>query len=195
MNASVYQEPEKDSAIIGGIVSGLGGPGVLAAVEAEIDNVRIREENRIRREAMKKKTDEMAKTLIKASLQPGIQVDYKKQYCIDYNTDPEILVEGISINENDIKIFYDRTTGCHEIIIPWKAVSGKPCIDGHFICELYNKQRFAGECKVPLPTNGTFFAKNGELEAYFPRLEVSGPYTVVLRIGEIHGIHINKEVR
>jgi hypothetical protein len=189
MNASVYQEREHDWAIIGGI----GGVG--AALEAQIDNISIREENQMRKDAMKKKTDSIINSAVEAMLKPNEIVDYDNKYNLNFKTNPELLAEGISVNEEKIKLFYDTTTGCHSVKIPWTAVDGKPCIDGHFVCELFNKERFAGECKVSLHENGTFFKKEGVFEAYFPRLEVSGPYTVRLRIDNIWGIHVNKESR
>lgn len=158
MQLSVYQEKEKDWAILGGIADGIAGPGAGAAtaVNAMLDNVKIREQNAANRRwgaqqnmNLQLQANELAKKAPRTLTMEQVQ----QQYEVVMAWKPETLFKQIRIQEKKAEI--DPQTKSVVVSVIHRGVKGAFRIDGALRAMIYTeKGEFAGCAYLPLPRRG-----------------------------------------
>lgn len=178
---SVYQEKEKNWAILGGLADGIAGPaaGVVTAANAMQDNVRIREENAQRRawgasqNAMYQNFADEAENLKPTSL----TVDQlAKKYNVNFTYSPITLFKYISYQEPTYTL--DPLTKSITVTLNWNQNRKNLWIDGSLRAKIYtNDHKLAGCAYLVLPKGGTKEYK-GELSGVCTYPKYPGEYKI-----------------
>lgn len=159
MQQSVYQEKEKDWAILGGIADGIGGPvaGIATAANAIQDNVRINAENAARRKWAAKQNAFYQNLACEAERKSPTALsmsELQKKYKAIISWAPSTLHSLIKLSE--IKIDVDELTGAVTVSASWQQDDKSICIDGSFRAKIYTD---SGDCTgcayLVLPKEGT----------------------------------------
>lgn len=181
MQQSVYQEKEKDWAVLGGIADGIAGPaaGIMAAANAMQDNAKIRADNAARREwgaRQNARFQDFASEIEKESPSVLSMAELQKKYEANLSWAPSTLFSFIKLN--DTKTEVDALTGAVTVSTSWSQDDKSICIDGSFRAKLYtNDGKCAGCAYLVLPKTGTARFK-GQLSGICVSPKPSASYTV-----------------
>lgn len=180
---SVYQEKEKNWAILGGIADGIGGPaaGIATAAKAIQDNVRINAENAARREWAAKQSafyHNLACEAESKSPTPLSMSELQKKYKAILSWAPSTLHSLITLS--DIKTNVDELTGAVTVSASWQQDDKSICIDGAFRAKIYTDSGDCAGCAyLVLPKAGTI-KFSGVLSGICARPIPSNIYSVVI---------------
>lgn len=187
MQQSVYQEKEKDWAVLGGIAEGIAGPaaGIATAVDAIQDNARIKAENAARREWGAQQNQSYQKLADRAAdegPQSLSMSELNEKYDVILSWKPSTLYSFIELS--DTKIDVDAQTGAVTVSVHWTQerryrLAGL-CIDGALRAKLYTCfGEYAGCAYLVLPKEGTA-KSSGTLSGICvkPKAQTIDQYTV-----------------
>ena len=179
MQQHVYQEKEKDWAILGGIADGLAGPGagIATAIGTMQENQQIRERNAAHREAA------IRESRLYNSLASNIQADSpaaisKHDYDVFLSWKPSTLFSLLQLDKPRIEV--DSETGAVTVFVYWHQDDKSICIDGSLRAKIYTSD---GKCRgcayLNFPSEGTggFW---GKLSGICILPETTSKYTVVI---------------
>lgn len=159
MQRSVYQEKEKDWAILGGIADGIAGPaaGIITAANAINDNARIKAENAARREWGAKQNEfyqDLARQAERERPRAFSMNELQEKYTAILSWDPSTLFSMIKLS--DTKIDIDEQTGAVEVSTSWRQDDKSICIDGALRAKIYSSYGSCVGCAyLVLPKVGT----------------------------------------
>lgn len=178
---SVYQEKEKDWAVLGGLAEGIAGPaaGIMTAANAISENERIKTENAARRKAGAEQSAYFTAQAIKAAMDRPVvlsEAQLKKKHNVILAWAPLTLFSYINIT--NIKTDIDEQTGAVLVSASWQQYDSSICVDGALRAKLYTD---SGECAgcayLVLPKKGTS-SRKGELSGICASPKKSDTYTV-----------------
>lgn len=177
---NVYQEKEKDWAILGGIADGLAGPGagIATAIGTMQENQQIRERNAAHREAA------IRESRLYNSLASNIQANSpaaisKQDYDVFLWWKPSTLFSFLRLSEPRIEV--DSETGAVIVSVSChKNNDCSICIDGSLRAKIYTSD---GKCRgcayLNFPAKGTENL-SGNLSGICILPETTSKYTVVI---------------
>lgn len=178
---SVYQEKEKDWALLGGIADGIAGPaaGIATAAQAMQDNQRIKAENAKRIEQAAQQSlyfKQLASELEAKRPYPLSTSEVENIYSVNYSWSPLTLFSRLTITNPQVKI--DSETGAVNVTAEWYQKGEPLCIDGAIRAKLYSSDnRCAGCAYLVFPKSGST-AKNKKLEGICATPNSSDSYRV-----------------
>lgn len=181
MQQSVYQEKEKDWAVLGGIADGIAGPlaGAVTAINAIQENERIKADNQARKEWGAKQNAFYNEMALNASLKAPCAMStsmLKQKYAAVFSWSPLTLFNLLNIETK--KIEPDSITNAVTVTVAWRAKDRTICIDGAIRSKIYtDKNECVGCAFIILPKTGTFAGKGIISGICIPR-KVSETYTV-----------------
>ena len=159
MQQSVYQEKEKDWAVLGGIAEGIAGPaaGIATALDTMQDNARIKAENAARREWGAKQNafyQNLASEAARKSPTALSMTELQRKYEAVMSGHPATLLNLIKIDSTSTEI--DSQTGAVTVSAKWSQKDKSVCIDGTLRAKLYTSTgKCAGCAYLVLPKAGT----------------------------------------
>ncbi len=180
LESSVYQEKERDWAVLGGIAEGIAGPaaGVATAIDTMQDNARIRAENAARREwgtKQKQYYQNLASEIERNSSYETLDA-LKRKYEAVMSWNPDTLFNYIKIDSASTVI--DNETGAVTVSVNWSQSDKTVWIDGALRAKLYTiTGKCAGCAYLVLPKTGTLDFK-GSLSGICAEPIASSGYTV-----------------
>lgn len=183
MQQSVYQEQEKDWALLGGVAEGIAGPvaGVLTAVDAMQDNEKIRAQNAARREWGARQNafyQDLARQAHRERPVALSMEELREKYEAVLSWDPDTLFSLLRLT--DVQAEVDEITGAVTVSAHWQQKDNSICIDGTLRAKLYTAAGVCVGCAyLVLPMTGTVGFK-GYLEGICVEPKEPGPYTVIL---------------
>lgn len=165
MQQSVYQEKEKDWAILGGIADGIAGPvaGIVTAANVIQDNARIREENEARRAWGAQQNLYMRSLASQAEASRPYAMsmeELKKYFRADFWKKPSEFLK--MLNLKTVSIIPEPYSNAVTVKASWTR-SENICIDGAIRAMLYDdEEQYLGCAWLVLPKVGTA-SDSGEL--------------------------------
>jgi len=188
MQQSVYQEKEKDWAVLGGIADGIAGPaaGIVTAANAMQDNVRIRAENAARREWGAQQAmfyNDLASQAAAKSPVALSMNELEKRYTAVMSWSPVTLFELLTFT--NVAANRDLQTGAVNVTAKWEQKDKSLCIDGAIRAKLYTEDKHCAGCAyLVFPKQGSSsFA--GELSGVCAEPKPSATYSVVLEPADL----------
>ena len=158
LQKSVYQEKEKDWALLGGIANGIAGPGagISTAVNAMQENERIRAENAKRRQQGAEMNAFYQDLAFRAAQKKPVartmeQLD--KEYDAIMSWSPKTLFSRIIIKSKTA--ISDWKSGAVNVYVEWEQKSKSLCIDGALRAKIYAENKCVGCAYLVLPKEGT----------------------------------------
>ena len=165
MQESVYQEKEKDWAVLGGLADGVAGPvaGIATAANAIQENVRIREENEARRAWGVQQNLYMSNLAAQAEEKRPYAMsmeELQKHFRADFWKKPSEFMK--MLNMETVKIHPEPDSHAVTIVASWTRKEDI-CIDGSIRAMLYDDEhRYLGCAYLALPKVGTA-SERGEI--------------------------------
>lgn len=157
--SSVYQEKEKDWALLGGIASGIGGvgAGIATATRVMQENEKIRERNAEARRWAAKQSKEITDLAMKGAATARERISDFEGYlygCKAVATESiDELFSHLSIRKTFGEV--DEATGAFNVKVEWSNKSDKH-IDGSLVALFYSSGgKCVGCAYLPLPLDGT----------------------------------------
>lgn len=182
---SVYQEKEKDWALLGGIANGIAGPGagISTAFNAMQENERIREENAKRRQQGAVMKAYYINLAVRASQnRPSVlsMEQLNKKYEAIMSWSPDTLFSFIKIISKGAR--RDDISDAVTVSIKWEQTNKSICIDGTLRAKIYAypENKCVGCAYLVFPKEGT--AKfSGEISGVcaFPKIEARHYYAKI----------------
>ena len=158
LQKSVYQEKEKDWALLGGIANGIAGPGagISTAVNAMQENERIRAENAKRRQQGAEMNAFYQDLAFRAAQKKPVartmeQLD--KEYDAIMSWSPKTLFSRIIIKSKTA--ISDWKSGAVNVSVEWEQKNKSLCIDGALRAKIYAENKCVGCAYLVLPKEGT----------------------------------------
>jgi len=188
MQQSVYQEKEKDWAILGGIAEGIAGPaaGIVTAANAIQDNARINAENAARREWGAKQNafyQDLANQAERKSPKALSMSKLQEKYEAILSWAPSTLYSLIGLRNTKIEV--DEQTGAVTVFTSWKQNDKSICIDGALRAKLYtNSGECAGCAYLVFPKAGTV-GFSGDLSGICARPKPATNYSVKIEPADL----------
>lgn len=159
LQSSVYQEKEKDWAVMGGIADGLAGPiaGIATAANVMQENAKIRAENEARRQWGVQQNQFMQNLALQAqrkSPTPLTMSEIKSRFSVDMTWSPKTLFSYLTILKKEATV--DPITGAATVKVDWKQNDRTICVDGALRAKLYSEDKKCVGCAyLVLPKTGT----------------------------------------
>ena len=181
MQQSVYQEKEKDWAILGGIAEGIAGPaaGIVTAANAMKENERIREQNAANREWGAKQNAFLQDLARQSERDRPVHLSMEKlqqKYEVILAWAPATLLSKINIGSENATV--DEKTGAVTVTASWSQRDRTICIDGSLRAKLYSSDgKCAGCAYLVFPKIGTA-EFTGTLSEICARPKGSGKYDI-----------------
>lgn len=181
MQKSVYQEKEKDWAVLGGIAEGIGGPiaGIATALNAMHENEGIKARNQERKEWASQQRafyQDLARNAAKQTTGVTTLRDLEKKYMAVMAWSPLTLFSLLRFSQTSAEI--DSITGAVTVNTNWSQADTSLVIDGALRAKLYTAAgKLAGCAYLVLPKSGTVDFK-GKLSGICVNPEPSHSYSV-----------------
>ena len=183
VEASVYQEEEKDWAIHGGIAQGVAGPlaGVAVAAKTMQENAEIRERNAAQRQwgaQQNQSFQHLANEAERNKPRTLSLAQLEEQYEANLSWSPATLLSKFRFT--DTKAEVDPATGAVTVSTFWCQGGIFICIDGSLRAKLYAPNgKCVGCAYLVFPKEGSE-KRSGKLTGICARPKAPGPYKVVI---------------